>query len=183
MKMDKGNEKYDKVLGILRNAEPVLTSADEIAERVLKTISRETKHRADLSEVLDFIFSWTYIPWVRRSLVTASVFLVIMFVFQQSLIMKQIIMLSRQIGSYEQDASIKSGEYPDLRMMFLRSSERRFPLLKKRNKDKELKELFRTIEQLKKEYKGLDTMIRNDPELKRLIEKKLSEIDGNKMKI
>ena len=46
-----------------------------------------------------------------------------------------------------------------------------------------MEELFRTIDQLKKEYKDLDKMIEEDPELKKLIEKKLSEINGNKIKI
>ena len=46
-----------------------------------------------------------------------------------------------------------------------------------------MEELFRTIDQLKMEYKDLDKLIEEDPELKKLIEKKLSEINGNKIKI
>jgi ferritin-like metal-binding protein YciE len=68
-------------------------------------------------------------------------------------------------------------------MMLLRFSGKRFPFIKKANSDKQLKELFRAIDQLKKEYKKLDSMIKEDPELKKLIEKKLSEIDGNKIKL
>ena len=35
----------------------------------------------------------------------------------------------------------------------------------------------------KKEYKELDSIVKDDPELKKIIEKKLSEISGNKIKI
>lgn len=183
MKMEQVNEKYEKVLEILRRTHPVLGPTDSIEEEVLQKISEKQKAKADLSDLADFLFGWTYIKWVRRSLVTTSVVLVTVFVFQQSIMMKQINHLSRQIESYERDASSVPGVYLDRRMMLLRFSEKRFPLLKKSNSDKQVEELFRTIDQLKKEYKELDNMIKEDPELKKLIEKKLSEINGNKIKI
>ena len=113
----------------------------------------------------------------------ASVVLVKIFVLQQSKIMNQISLLSSQIESYQRDASGVPGEYPERRMMLLRFSERRYPFFKKVASDKQVEELFRTIDKLKMEYKELDKMIEDDPELKKLIEKKLSEIDGNKLKL
>lgn len=181
--MKEESVKYNKVLNILRKSKPELYSTEDIEREVIKRISKVNQSGLNLSELIDFLFSWIYIGWVRRSLVTASVFLVIIFVFQQSIMMKQITHLSRQIESYERDASGVPGEYPDRRMMLLRFSGKRFPFIKKANSDKQLKELFRAIDQLKKEYKKLDSMIKEDPELKKLIEKKLSEIDGNKIKL
>jgi hypothetical protein len=183
MKMETVNEKYNKVLEILRKRKPVLKETDEIEERVLQRIMEKQKTSADLSDLIDFLFGWTYINWVRRSLITASVFLVTVFILQQSIMMKQINHLSRQMEYYERDASGFSGEYQDSRMMLLKFSEKRYPFFKKTTSDKQVEELLRTIDQLKKEYKELDKIIEENPELKNLIEKKLSEIEGNKIKI
>jgi hypothetical protein len=183
MKMEQVKDKYEKVLKILKRSEPVLGSTDEIENKVLYRISGKQKHSTDLSDIIDFLFGWTYITWVRRSLIIASVFLVIVFVFQQSIMMKQINHLSRQIESYERDASGIPGEYPERRIMMLMLSEKRFPFFNKTNPDKQVEELFRTIDQLQKEYRGLNKMMEEDPELKKLIEKKLSEINGNKIKL
>jgi hypothetical protein len=184
MKMEKGNEKYDKVLGMLRKSEPVLNSADEIAEKVLRTISkREVKHHADISEVLDFMFSWTYNVWVRRSLITAAAVMVIVFVFQQGVILNQINQLSRQINTGGWNASSVNTRYLNNSTLMLRFKERLFPAGKTDVSDKKVEDLLRSIDQLKMEYKDLQELIDNDPELKRLIEKRLSEIDGSKTKL
>jgi hypothetical protein len=183
MKMEQVNEKYDKVLELLRRTKPVPGETDEIEEIVLRKIMEHRKPEASLPDLIDFLFGWTYIKWVRRSLVTASVFLVMVFVLQQSIMMKQINHLSRQMESYERDASGFSGEYLERRMMLLRFTEKRFPVFKKTGTDKQVEDLFRTIDKLKKEYRDLDKIIEENPELKSLIEKKLSEIEGNKIKI
>ena len=183
MKMEQVNGKYEKVLEILKRTKPVLGSSEDIEEKVLKRISRKQVPEQNLSDLLEFLFGWTYIAWVRRSLVAASVCIVIVFVFQQSMMMRQINNLSRQIESYERDASVVPGNFTDRRMLLLRFSEKRFPLFKKSKSDKQVEELFRTIEQLKREYKELDSILKEDPELKKMIEKKLSEINGNKIKI
>jgi hypothetical protein len=183
MKMEQVNGKYEKVMEILKRSKPVLGSASEIEEKVLSRISDKHKSKEELSDILDFLFGWTYIAWVRRSLITASVFIVIVFVIQQSMMMKQIENLSRQIETSERDASGLQGEYQDRRMMLLRFSEKRFSLFRKTNSDKQVEEIFRTIDQLKTEYKELDKLMKEDPELKKLIEKKLLEINGNKIKI
>ena len=181
--MEQVNDKYEKVLEVLKRTKPVLGPTDEIEERVLYRISGKQKPEADLSDLIDFLFGWTYIKWVKRSLVTASVFLVILFIFQQSIIMKQIYHLSRQIESYERDASGVPGEHLDRRMLLYRFSEKRFVISKKSNSEKQVEELFRSIDQLKKEYKELNNLIEEDPELKKLIERRLLEITDNKIKL
>ncbi len=184
MKMEQVNEKYERVLEFLKQAKPVLDSTDEIEEKVTGTGSqRDRKQGRDLSELIDFLFGWTYITWVRRSLITASVFLVLVFVFQQSLIMNQINNLSRQIDTYEKDASGVSSENLNRRMLMYRLSDKRFPLVKKSESEKQLEKLFRSIDEFEKEYKDLHNMIEQDPELKKLIEKKLSEITESKIKL
>jgi hypothetical protein len=183
MKMEQVNEKYERVLKFLKQAKPVLDSTDQIEEKVMESISRDRNQGRDLSEFIDFIFGWTYIAWVRRSLITASAFLVLVFVFQQSLIMNQINNLSRQIDTYEKDASGVSSENLNRRMLMYRLSDKRFPLVKKSESEKQLEKLFRSIDEFEKEYNDLHNMIEQDPELKKLIEKKLSEITESKIKL
>jgi hypothetical protein len=184
MKMEKGNEKYDKVLELLRKSEPALTSADEIAEKVLKAISkREVKHHTDISEVLDFMFSWTNNVWVRRSLITAAAVMVIVFIFQQGIILNQINQLSRQINTSGWNASSVNTRYLNNSTLMFRFKERLLPAGKTNVSDEKVEELLRSIDNLKKEYKDLHELIEKDPELKRLIENRLSEIDGSKTKL
>jgi hypothetical protein len=181
--MEQGEEKYKKVLEILKHSKPVLDSTDEIEENVLLRISSDRKRGRDLSELIDFLFGWTYITWVRRSLITASVFLVIVFIFQQSLIMRQISNLSRQIDSYEKVASGESPKNLNRRLLIYRLSYKRLPMGKKGQTEKQLEELFRSIDKLEKEYKDLHNMIEKDPELKKSIENKLSEITESKINL
>ena len=46
MKMEQVNEKYEKVLEILRRTKPVLGSTDEIEENVLERISEKQEARS-----------------------------------------------------------------------------------------------------------------------------------------
>ena len=181
--MESGNGKYAKVLEILKTSRPVLDSTDDIADKVLERISKEHKPEKTHSDLLEFFFGWTYVNWVRRSLVAASVFLAVMFVFQQSIIMKQINHLSRQIESNGKDVSAVTGDLPDSRLMMFSFPGRKLQILRKNNSDKQVEELFRSIDQLQKEYKGLHRIIEEDPELKKLIEKRLSEISDSKVKL
>jgi hypothetical protein len=183
MTMEQPVEKYKKVIGIMKSEKPVLTNPDEIVNEVLNRITAKKIAGEARMDLIDFVFSWIYIKWVRRSLVAASVLLVIVFVIQQSLMLKQIQRLSNRIESYENGASIVPGEIMEKRMLMLRFSEKRLPFLKKNSPDKQVDDLFRTIDQLKKEYKNLDNQINEDPELKKLIEEKLSEISGSKIKL
>jgi hypothetical protein len=184
MKMEKGSEKYDKVLEMLRKSEPALTSADVIAEKVIKAIlKRESKHIANPSEVLDFIFSWTYNVWVRRSLITAAAVMVLVFVFQQGVILNQINQLSRQINASSWDAPAVNARYLNNSTLMFRFKDRLFPAGKTDVSEKKVEELLRSIDNLKKEYKDLHELIEKNPELKRLVEKRLSEIDDSKTKL
>jgi hypothetical protein len=184
MKMEKGNEKYDKVLEMLRKSEPALTSADEITEKVIKAISkREVKHSPDLSEVLDFIFSWTYNVWVKRSLVAAACVMVVVFIFQQGIILNQINQLSRQINVNEREAPATYTRDLNKSMLLYRFKGRIIPPGKNNISDEKVEELLKSIDHLKNEYKDLQELIEKNPELKKLIEKKLSEIDGSQIKL
>ena len=97
-KMKNGIEKYNKVLNILKKSKPILDTTDDIEKEVFKRINRVHRIRFNLSEVIDFLFGWVYIGWVRRSLIAASVVLVLVFIYQQSVILKQINYLTDRLS-------------------------------------------------------------------------------------
>ena len=96
--MKKADEKYWKAIGVLKRSKPVMTGASDIREEVVDKISLLAgKEKVDFS-VFDFLFGWTEIVWIRRSLITISFVMVAIFIYQQSTIVKQLNWLSTQIG-------------------------------------------------------------------------------------
>jgi hypothetical protein len=179
--MKTGKENYDKVLDLLKNSRPGLKSTDEVETEVLKRISGDKQPKLNLSEILDFLFGWVYIGWVRKSLITASVLLVFFFVYQQGLILKQINYLSRQIiVNSAETATSPELQIEKLRMMYKRSGMG-FPSRNISITEKQMDELLNSVNELKTKYKDLDDLIERDPELKEMIEKKL--IENNRTKV
>ena len=88
--MKSESEKYDKIINLLRKSKPEIDSIEDIEKEVIKRIARRSRSVVDLSELIDFLFSWVYIGWVRRSLIAASIALVMIFVYQQGVILKRI---------------------------------------------------------------------------------------------
>jgi flagellar biogenesis protein FliO len=181
--MDKEDGKYDKVLELLKGAKPVLNQTYEIEENVLRRIQETNRNKADFSDLLESLFGWTESKWLRRTMVMASLFIVIVFVFQQSILLSKITRLSRKIESGEQQVStINDGEL-SRRILLFRVSEKRFPIGQKDLSEKKIEELMKSIDRLNREYRDLRNVIMEDPELKKLIEKRLSEINGDNINL
>ncbi|MCX6321559.1 MAG: hypothetical protein NTX93_07130 [Bacteroidia bacterium] len=175
------NEKYIKVLNILRKSKPVLGSTDNIEKEVIKRIARVHQSRLNLSEVIDFLFGWVYIGWVRRSLITASIVLVLVFVYQQSIILKRIDFLSRQTVVIDRENVSTHEDEIEKKLLIYKNSGRRFSSKTITISEKQMKELLESVNELQIKYKDLENLIEEDPELKKLIEKKL--IENNRTKI
>lgn len=181
--MERPDDKYDKVMKLLRDSAPVLKSPDQLEEEVIKAVSAGRRSGTDIINLVEYIFGWTYNVWVRRSLIAASVILVIIFVFQQSIILNQISKLSRQINENRLDISPAAGRDLSKSMIMYRIRDQKFLFGKRDMPERKVEELFNSIDQLKKEYKDLQEMIDKDPELKKLVEKKLSEINPGNVKL
>ena len=111
----------------------------------------------------------------------ASVILVLVFVYQQGVILKRIDVLSRQtIVTDKEIVSTPADEIEKLLMVY-RNSGRRFPSKTITISEKEMKDLLESVNELQIKYKDLENLIEADPELKKLIEKKL--IENNRIKI
>lgn len=181
MTMKPESEKYNKVLNILRNSKPLLNSTEDIEREVINKIARAHQNRLYLSEVIDFLFGWVYIGWVRRSLITASIILVLVFVYQQSIILKRIDFLSRQTVIIDRENVSTPADEIEKMLLIYKNSGRRFPSKTITISEKQMKELLESVNELQIKYKDLENLIEGDPELKKLIEKKL--IESNRTRI
>jgi hypothetical protein len=118
---------------------------------------------------------------VRRALISASVILVLIFVLQQGVILKRIDMLSRQtILNNEEKTSTRVDEIDKLLTEY-KNYGRRFPSKTITISEKQMQELLESVNELKLKYKDLENIIDSDPELQKMIQKKL--IENNRLKI
>jgi len=181
MKAD--DRKYRKVMEVLKKSGPVTDSQEEIEREVINRISSLPKEYKESFSIFGFLFGWTEIAWVRRSLVIASLFLVVIFVYQQSVIVKQLNWLSTQIvvNSEKSVRSTKSDFSGKLR--FLRISGSRVPQGGSPISEKQLDMLMEALDKLQADYDNLSKIIEENPELKEMIEKKLNEKDYKKVKL
>jgi hypothetical protein len=177
------SEKYKKVLDILRNSKPVLNSTDEIENEVIKRISKVKVQEPAFLNLIDFLFGWVYIGWVRNSLITASVFLVIFFIWQQSIILNRIDLLTRQtVFENTEFVSNPASEFKRGKMMYKITGHK----LQSHDltiSEKQMNQLLDSVYELQVKYKDLIKLIEDDPELKSSIEKKLKEHNQPKTKI
>ena len=173
------SEKYNKILKVIRESKPVLDSTEDIEKEVIKRISRVKQPVFNFSETIDSLFGWVYIGWVRRTLITASVLLVTVFIYQQGVMLKQINFLSRQIIDTGGEMQVSTDQRVEKLLMMYRKSGRGFPSRSVTISEKQMNELLEYLNQ----YKDLEKLIEEDPELKQLIEKKLIEFNSPKVKL
>ena len=73
MKMKKNDSKYIKTIDLLRKSKPLLDSSGDIEREVIRRISSSAEQVTDSFSLLDLLFGWTNIVWIRRGLIATSV--------------------------------------------------------------------------------------------------------------
>jgi len=169
MKTD--DEKYKKLIDLLKASRPSLENPTEIEREVIRRVSSERSLNTLLTGIIDFLFGWVYIGWIRRSLIVASFVLVVIFIYQQAAILKKIDFLSRQTIIVNHNQT-QPDDFEKLLTEY-RNSGRRFSSKSYTFSEKQLKELLDSVNEMQLKFRDLENMINEDPELKKLIEKKL----------
>jgi len=175
MKMTQGNDRYDRMMKILKNSRPDLTHPEEIENEVIGRIQRHSQRSGRFSDFIESLFGWVYIGWVRRSLIGVSVVLVAIFVYQQAFIFRQVKNISKQIVITGNESSAVSSSVLDKRLTLYKMSARLSPAGEIRISESQLEELLDSYNDLQVKYKDLLRIIEGDPELKAYIENKLRE--------
>jgi len=179
MKMRAGNDRFKKIMDILRNSKPDLIQPEEIENEVIRKIRNEDQKTGMVSDFIESLFGWVYIGWVRRSLVGAAVVLVAVFIYQQGFILKQVRNINERVVNIgNEQVSVPSSDFAK-RLTLYKMSTKLAPAGEIRVSEKQLEELLNSYDELLVKYKDLIRIIEEDPALKQYIENKLNE-EGNK---
>lgn len=183
MTMKQGSEKYLKTLDLLRKSKPVPDSAEEIEREIVRQISSPAGQETRSFSFFDLLFGWTNIVWIRRSLIAVSVMLVTLFVYQQSMIVRQLNWLTSQVISDQVKSVNYSRSGMSDRFKLLKFSGSRINYQNRALSETEINELIQSFDDLQNDYDNLRRIIEDDPELKDLLEKKLDEQNNKKVKL
>jgi hypothetical protein len=173
--MKREEEKYDALLKILRKSGPKLESTKDIEDNVIRRIEQMENKDDRSMNLFDYLFGWVYIGWVRKSLIAASFFIVAFFVYQQSMILKRINALSNQPVINE--SRVMTGLSGNLKgkLLFFKITGKKIESKRNTITDKQIEEFLKSINDLQYKYKDLIKLIDEDPELKKEIEKRMTE--------
>ncbi len=169
------NEKYERILKILRKHKSELKEIETIEENVINRIRKNQNKHLSFQDITDVLFGWIYIVWIRRSLITASVFLVIFFVYQQTLILKGVNSISKQGIANGEGTYSRSEEDLGKQLMMYRITGRTFSSGDIKISEKQLKEVLDSYNELQNKYSGLIKIIEEDSVLREYIGRKLNE--------
>lgn len=160
---------------MLKNSRPVLDSGNEIEREVIRKISKMNHRRISPEEIFDFLFGWIYIGWVRRSLIALSGCLVGVFVFQQIIILKQLNFISSQTTVNIREIKNNPADIIERKLLLYKFPGSRLRTQSVTISEKQMNQLLDSVNKLQVRYKDLINLINEDPELKKLIEKKIIE--------
>jgi len=151
----KDKEKISEITEKLTSYNPGLDNRDDLIRNVMES-SSATKMPFKVGRLLDFLFGWTDILWIRRGLVTLSVALVFVFVFQQFSIFNRIGQLeNRMVESNTEQIIRQQGEQVLLNsvlMQEIRETEFSDSVMVA---DKDLRELINSYSELQSRYHDL----------------------------
>jgi hypothetical protein len=177
------SDKYKKVMNILREATPVLNSTEDIEREVLKRISHKPQGSELLTSLVNMLFGWAYIGWVRRSFITASALLILVFIYQQGIILRQINYLSRQAVTVDMQNSFIPAVQVEQKLMLFKLAGRKFSSRNITISEEKMDQLLRSVNDLQLKYKDLINLIEEDPDLKKYIENRLNDKSYEKTKL
>jgi hypothetical protein len=181
--MKSTDEKYRKVIKLLKQSRPILDSENSIEQQVIWKISSPVVPDHDVFPIVHWLFGWADIVWIRRSLITVSIMLVSLFIYQQSMIVKQLKRLNSQIVVSQDNPGYAIRSELAGRIKFLQISGSRLHGKDYPISDEQIESIIESRDKLQTDYNNVMKIIQDDPELKSLIEKRLKELNDKKIKL
>ena len=181
--MDQEQEKYDKVMNVLRKSKPDAGDTEQFSEKVLSRIQKESTSVSLQELIYEFIFGWVYIGWMRRSMVTAAIFTILFFGYEQAVILKRMNDFSGQFiihsGSVRTTLPV---DFSD-KLRFVRLYGRKAAEGRLTFSEKDIDTFIESVNDTKKQYKDVLDIINSDPQLKSYFEDKMNKTEQVKPKI
>jgi len=176
-------DKYDALIRILRKSGPEPVDAKEIGDKVIERIEKIKKKETRSINLFDYLFGWVYNEWLRRGLVAASIFIVILFAWQQSVILKRLNTLGSQIINAGEMAVRDVPDDLSGKLLLYKLSGRKISWKKIQVSEKQLEDLIESVNEVQTKYENLIQLIEDDPELRKELEKKLTEKNRKKFNL
>jgi hypothetical protein len=181
--METESKKYKAIMTLLRESTPELHSPEKVEQEVMRRILERKRRGISLEKVIDFFFGWVYVGWIRKSLMTAAAALVAVFIWQQSIIVKQLNFLNNRIvGSGIEDIRYQP-RMDERKLLFLGTRGDLFPHGETKFSRDRVDQLLDSYSKLQSEYDELLKLINDDPDLKKLIEEKANQKNQQKTKL
>ncbi len=166
------DEKYNRIIKVLRDSRPEVSDLNDIEDEVMKRISGKPEV---VSGFFDFFFGWIYVGWVRRSLVAASFALLGFFLWQQNNILNQIDDLNEKVGN-NKITTYNPSDAIEKRLILFRLSQERSGNMIVREED--LTRLLDSLNDLNIRYRDLLEMIDEYPGLKKIVEENQKKLQS-----
>lgn len=172
--MDKQQGKYENVMKVLRRSRPDPGDPEQLSEKVMSQIQKQRRSVSVTEIISEFLFGWVYIGWMRRSMLTAAICLMLFFGYQQTILMRKVDALSSMslVEGNVQQASGMTGLDARVKIYTLfgrKTFERKMEMAKK----KELDKFIESVNDLQEQYKDIFRMIESDPQAKKYIDEHL----------
>lgn len=176
--METEKDNYGKIVELLRRSRPVIRGNEELTGEVIQRLSTGRRGHFPIYTWIESIYGWIYIPWVRRSLVSISVIIAALFIYQQSVLVRQIKNINRQAIVTEGGVPVSHDSVPPLELY--RASGLIFSGKDISISETDLRQLIREYINVKGRYTNLVKIIDENPELKKYVEQKLNEKNSYK---
>jgi hypothetical protein len=180
--MEPVSDKSERIIRALRGSIPEIGNKDLLTEKIMSAIRNERLKTGVPELVFESVFGWVYIGWMRRLMVTAALGLIILFGFQQVVILRRINRLSGkvQIENNSADGALPAGLSNKLRIIKLygNGADEKISI-----SEKDIDRFIESANDIQDQYRDIIEIINNDPLLKKYFEEKIGQTDNKKPKI
>ena len=176
--MEQAEKKYGEVIGFLRRSKPGIRHPEIMTEKILDKIGNQKNRTGFLESIGNFVFGWVYIGWVRKGMIAFSTIILLLFIYQQSVIIRRINSIDRQVVTAGISSSQVVRENIDPGNL-LKRIEFLMPAAEKELSQKNVDALIESLSDLQVKYRDILKLIQEDPELRKYFEKRLNEKNSN----
>ncbi len=175
--MKKEDLKYEQLIDILKKSKPEFKDEEVINDRILRQIQLNKQKPEFKDMLIEFFFGWVYVGWVRKSMVTAALLVISIFIYQQSLILKRFEQLPKQeMPATEFNMSSLKSEV-ETRILQYQLSNKDISEKQRLLTEKEIDNFIKSLKKIKHKNKELLELVENDPLLKEYLEMKMKEAE------